>query len=146
MKHETEGKGITREIEEYRAEIKESQEKIAKLEKELNEIYEKAADAMNLLEENGVKVDMDGIKAEKDYDGIVEGYADYPCISHMHQNRLFFTRIREVKQPTKAHPTDAGIDFFVPDAKAWTDEYKSMIRSYSKNPNHQDLVFIGTSR
>lgn len=61
MKHETEGKGITREIEEYRAEIKESQEKIAKLEKELNEIYEKAADAMNLLEENGVEVDEDGI-------------------------------------------------------------------------------------
>ena len=82
MKHETEGKGITREIEEYRAEIKESQEKIAKLEKELNEIYEKAADAMNLLEENGVKVDMDGIKAEKDYDGTVEGYADGLIINH----------------------------------------------------------------
>ena len=59
--------------------------------------------------------------------------------------RVFFTRIREVKQPTKAHPTDAGIDFFVPDAKDWTDEYKSMIRSYSKNPNHQDLVFIGVN-
>lgn len=58
---------------------------------------------------------------------------------------LIFTRIREVKAPCKAHPTDAGIDFFVPDAKAWTDEYKSMIRSYSKNPNHQDLVLIGVN-
>ena len=59
--------------------------------------------------------------------------------------QIVFTRIREVKSPTKAHPTDAGIDFFVPDAKAWTDDYKSMVRSYSKNPNHQDLVFIGVN-
>jgi len=58
---------------------------------------------------------------------------------------LFFTRIREVKVPCKAHPTDAGIDFFVPDAKAWTDDYKSMVRAYSKNPNQQDLVFIGVN-
>ena len=57
--------------------------------------------------------------------------------------QLFFTRIREVKSPCKAHPTDAGIDFFVPDAKAWTDEYKSMVRNYSRNPFEQDLVFIG---
>ena len=57
--------------------------------------------------------------------------------------KLLFTRIREVKTPTKAHPTDAGIDFFVPDKKAWTDEYKSMIRTYSRNPDNQDLVFIG---
>ena len=47
--------------------------------------------------------------------------------------QLVFTRIREVKAPCKAHPTDAGIDFFVPDAKAWTEEYKSMIKAYSKN-------------
>lgn len=59
--------------------------------------------------------------------------------------KLLFTRIREVKTPTKAHPTDAGIDFFVPDAKAWTEEYKSMIRTYSKNPDNQDLVFIGVN-
>lgn len=58
---------------------------------------------------------------------------------------LLFTRIREVKAPTKAHPTDAGIDFFVPDKKAWTDEYKSMIRTYSRNPDQQDLVFIGVN-
>jgi deoxyuridine 5'-triphosphate nucleotidohydrolase len=65
--------------------------------------------------------------------------------NHVAQGQLTFTRIREVKAPTKAHPTDAGIDFFVPDAKAWTDEYKSMVRTYSKNPNHQDLVFIGVN-
>lgn len=59
--------------------------------------------------------------------------------------QLFFTRIREVKSPCKAHPTDAGIDFFVPDKKSWTDEYKSMVRNYSKNPAEQDLVFIGVN-
>ena len=63
----------------------------------------------------------------------------------MVQGQLFFTRIREVKAPCKAHPTDAGIDFFVPDLKAWTDEYKSMVRNYSKNPAEQDLVFIGVN-
>ena len=74
----------------------------------------------------------------------------FKTFSHAHENAfaqegLVFTRIREVKKPTKAHPTDAGIDFFVPDAKAWTDDYKSMVRTYSKNPNHQDLVFIGVN-
>ena len=59
MRREVKSNSINREIEEYRSEIRESQEKIAKLEKELNEIYEKAADAMNLLEENGVNVDED---------------------------------------------------------------------------------------
>ena len=59
--------------------------------------------------------------------------------------QFVYTRIREVKAPCKAHPTDAGIDFFVPDQKAWTDEYKSMINSYSKNPAEQDLVFIGVN-
>lgn len=61
------------------------------------------------------------------------------------QYQVFFTRIREVKAPAKAHPTDAGIDFFVPDLKAWTDEYKSMVRNYSRNPAEQDLVFIGVN-
>ena len=36
-------------------------------------------------------------------------------------------------------------NFFVPDAKAWTDEYKSMVRTYSRNPFEQDLVFIGVN-
>ena len=47
---------------------------------------------------------------------------------------LFFTRIREVKSPTKAHPTDAGIDFFVPDLKAWDDGFRNMVVEYSRNP------------
>lgn len=47
---------------------------------------------------------------------------------------LIFTRIREVKAPGKAHPTDAGIDFYVPDAKAWDYEFKNMVVKYSRNP------------
>ena len=46
---------------------------------------------------------------------------------------LIFTRIREVKAPGKAHPTDAGIDFYVPNEKAWDDEFKDMVVKYSRN-------------
>ena len=46
---------------------------------------------------------------------------------------LLFTRVREVKPPCKAHPTDAGIDFFVPDAKAWDDDFKETVKKYSRN-------------
>ena len=48
--------------------------------------------------------------------------------------QLTFTRIREVKAPCKAHPTDAGIDFFVPDAKAWDEGFRNMVIEYSRNP------------
>ena len=55
---------------------------------------------------------------------------------HVHQQplpQMLFSRIREVKQPCRAHPTDAGIDFFVPDEKAWTDEFKETVKKFSKN-------------
>lgn len=32
----------------------------------------------------------------------------------METKTLEYTKVREVKSPTRAHPTDAGIDFFVP--------------------------------
>lgn len=76
-------KYIEKDIEEYRKEIKESQEKIAKLEKELNEICEKAADGMNLLEEHGVKIDLDAKTNDNAYDGTIEGYADSSGICHV---------------------------------------------------------------
>lgn len=47
---------------------------------------------------------------------------------------LIFTRIREVKAPCKAHATDAGIDFFVPDKKAWDEGFRNMVVEYSRNP------------
>ena len=63
----------------------------------------------------------------------------FKTFSHDHENAfaqegLVFTRIREVKKPTKAHPTDAGIDFFVPDAKAWDEGFRNMVIEYSRNP------------
>ena len=52
QKEEISGR-IKNKIEDIRISIKESQEKIAELEREQNEMYEKAADALNLLEEYG---------------------------------------------------------------------------------------------
>lgn len=46
-------------IGEMRQKIKELQNDIAQVEKNLNEMYEKAADSMNLLEEYGIKVNLD---------------------------------------------------------------------------------------
>ncbi len=51
---------IANQIKEAQETIKAEQEKIVKLEKTLNEIYEQAADAMNLFEDNGIKANMDG--------------------------------------------------------------------------------------
>ncbi len=58
---------------------------------------------------------------------------EHELTSTQNVGELIFTRIREVKAPTRAHPTDAGIDFFVPDAKAWDDDFKDTVKKYSKN-------------
>ena len=85
MQREMNENHINRKIEDIRKEIKESQDRIASLERDLNEICEKAADAMNLLEENGVKIDLEGKKSEEDDEDVdVGGYADYCGISHAH--------------------------------------------------------------
>lgn len=68
-------------------------------------------------------------------------------LSHAHDHgqvagELIFTRIREVKSPTKAHPTDAGIDFFVPEAKAWDDDFKDTVMKYSSNKVISDVAGI----
>lgn len=64
---------------------------------------------------------------------------------HQHENRssgeLMFTRIREVKAPGKAHPTDAGIDFYVPNEKAWDEDFKDKVIKYSRNADTIDLEF-----
>ena len=52
QKEESSGR-IKNKIEDIRISIKSSQERIAELEREQNEMYEKAADALNLLEEYG---------------------------------------------------------------------------------------------
>lgn len=58
-------------IEKQRESIKVCQEEIAKLERELNDICEAAADGMNLLEKHGIKVDPEKLteEADKCYDG-----------------------------------------------------------------------------
>lgn len=48
------------EINESRRIIKEQQDRISDLEGKLNKLYEDGADAMNLLEEHGVKIDVEG--------------------------------------------------------------------------------------
>lgn len=53
-----EEKSIQRDINQMRQRIQELQERISQRDKELNEIYEKAADAMNLIEDRGYKVDL----------------------------------------------------------------------------------------
>jgi dUTP pyrophosphatase len=56
------------------------------------------------------------------------------CNHNKASTPFIFTRIREVKAPCKAHPTDAGIDFFVPDEKAWDEDFRKMVVEYSRNP------------
>lgn len=46
-------------IKDARRNIQEYQDKIAEWEKNMNEMYERGADAMNLLEEHGVSIDLD---------------------------------------------------------------------------------------
>ena len=58
------------------------------------------------------------------------------------QNSIIFTRIREVKKPGKAHPTDAGIDFYVPDEKAWDDDFKEKVIKYSRNSDADAIQFV----
>ena len=59
MRHEESHKSIHNNIDLMRGKIKSRQKHIADSEKELNEIYENAADSLNLLEQYGVKVNLD---------------------------------------------------------------------------------------
>ena len=51
---------IENDIKDLREQIRHMQDEIAGLEKNLNDLYEDAANAMNVLEENGVKVNVEG--------------------------------------------------------------------------------------
>ena len=71
---------IQEDISSMRRHIQELQERIAQRDKELNDIYEKAADAMNLLEKHGYPVDMtkDNLGIEKEECGRYNGmYTNY---------------------------------------------------------------------
>ncbi len=68
MRYEESHKSIHNGIDLMRGKIKSLQKRIADSEKELNEIYENAADSMNLLEQYGVKVDLDNMPELKEAD------------------------------------------------------------------------------
>ena len=70
MRHEEKHKSIHNAIDLFRGKIKLFQKHIADSEKELNEIYENAAESMNLLEQYGVKVDLNDMP-EKEADELV---------------------------------------------------------------------------
>jgi len=59
-------------IEKIRASIKEEQEQISQIERGLNSMYEEAADAMNLLEENGIDPNHFDDKPEEEVKPTVE--------------------------------------------------------------------------
>lgn len=71
MKNEEKYGDIKQNIEKLREVIKRAQDDISKLEGSLTAIYEKAADGMNLLEEHGVKVELD--ETEPELDNITSG-------------------------------------------------------------------------
>ena len=71
MRHEESHQTIHNSIDLMRGKIKSLQKHIADSEKELNEIYENAADSLNLLEQYGVKVNLDYMP-EKEADELVE--------------------------------------------------------------------------
>lgn len=49
-----------KDIADARRTVKEYQDRIADLESRMNKLYEEGADALNLLEEHGIKIDLDG--------------------------------------------------------------------------------------
>lgn len=89
LKREIQTKDIEGEIEEARESIQNMQKRIQMLEKHQNEMYEKAADAMNILEENGVKIDLnDGKNDIDDYD-TTYGFGDIPIITDIPTGSMF---------------------------------------------------------
>jgi deoxyuridine 5'-triphosphate nucleotidohydrolase len=60
------------------------------------------------------------------------------CNHNKASSPFIFTRIREVKAPCKAHPTDAGIDFFVPDEKAWDEDFRKKVIEFSRANSNKE--------
>ena len=100
-------------IDNLRKKIKEIQTQIAQAEKNLNEMYEKDADGMNLLEENGIVVNLDEEPKEPEkiavdcdiasiYPTSIPKYAGEATIMRMYDGSYVVT-----PKPLKHHP-DAG--------------------------------------
>ena len=97
-------------IDNLRKKITEIQTQIAEAEKRLNEMYERAADGMNLLEEHGIVVNLDDEPKESeklvvDYDiasiypTSIPKYAGEATITRMHDGSYVVT-----PKPLKHHP------------------------------------------
>ena len=129
-------KYIEQEIESYRKEIKESQEKIAKLEKELNEICEKAADGMNLLEEHGVKINLDDKNDDDAYDGTIEGYADDLSINHAYPGQGIM-----IEPP----PSGTMLSTLPPSAFQLSKEELEIFQKEFEDPSSYLTVYNGVS-
>ena len=98
-------------IDNLRKKIKEIQTQIAQAEKNLNEMYEKAADGMNLLEQHGIVVNLDDDEPKEpekivvDYDIAsiyptnVPKYAGEASIMRMYDGSYVVT-----PKPLKHHP------------------------------------------
>lgn len=100
-------------IDNLRKQIKEIQTQIAQAEKSLNEMYERAADGMNLLEEHGIAVNLDEEPKEPEkilvdcdiasiYPTSIPKYAGEATIMRMYDGSYVVT-----PKPLKHHP-DAG--------------------------------------
>lgn len=136
MQREMDKNYINRKIEDIRKEIKESQDRIASLERDLNEICEKAADAMNLLEENGVKIDLEGKKDDDAYDGTVEGYADYSGII----NRAYPGQGIMIEPP----PSGTLLSTLPPEAFQLSKEELEIFQNEWGDPSSYLTVYNGT--
>lgn len=71
-----------------------------------------------------------------------ESVNDVSCniIDTPKEHKLIFTKVRNVKTPTRAHPTDAGMDFYCPKF-----DYKFISDLIEKNLDAKfDLVYKGT--
>lgn len=121
-----------------------------------NETKENAKDEMNRVKEDAQRhldsyrnipsvrrKDLDaGFFRPDDVDIVMKREPKLECsLRHPGTDSMVFTRIREVKRPGKAHPTDAGIDFYVPDESAWDDDFKSKVREYSRNTSGNEVTF-----
>lgn len=97
-------------IDNLRKKIKEIQTQIAQAEKSLNEMYEKAADGMNLLEEHGIAVNLD--EEPKEPEKLVVDYdiaSMYPTSIPKYAGEATITRMSDgsyavTPKPLKHHP------------------------------------------
>lgn len=94
---------IEDDIKDLREQIRYRQNEIAELEKKLNVLYEDGANAMNLLEENGVKVSVEG-KVE----GVEEDDSEYYSMESSLYDYLTGSYITPIRYAGNRHSSDTA--------------------------------------